>query len=135
MEFFIKEDGMSIEDQLRRNELVSIRIGKITDVIYEKKPSKVLPFKGKFPIVDSLDAQTFLDRTMEHHKFSDLPNDIKSLVRKAEKVKWLDISFNEYLKNKGIGIKQFKEKNPKTKQDILYDWLFSNKIDIGILEL
>lgn len=135
MEYFIKEKGFDDETQMKRNKITSIRIGKITDVLYEKKPSDLLPFKGKFPIVDPLDANAFLKRTMKHHFFEELPNDIKLATRRAEKVKWLHDRFYDYLKDEGIGVEQFKAKNPKTKQDILFDFLFSNKMDLPILEV
>lgn len=135
MEYFIKENGYDENTQVHRNGMTSIRVGKVTDVLYENKPSKLLPFKGKFPIVESLDITTFLNRTMLHHNFEDLDNDVKLLIRRGEQVKWLHNSFVQYLETKGIGENQFTAKNPKIKLDILYDWLFSNKMDIGILEV
>jgi hypothetical protein len=135
MEYFIVEKGYDEEVMKRRNLLTSIRIGKVTDVLYENKPSDILPLKGSFPFVSDLDQATFLNRTMEHHLFKDLPSDIQLIVRKAEKAKWLHDRFHDYLSDKGIGKKEFRKKNPKTQQDILYDWLFSNKMDIGLLEI
>jgi len=135
MEYFIKEKGIDEDVQLQRNTFTDIRVGKITDVLYENKPSDLLPLKGKFPIVDWMDQAVFLERCGETHLFSDLPYDLKLKVRRAEKAKWLHDRFYDFLQDKGIGVQQFKAKNPKTKQDLMYEWLFSNKMDIGILEI
>ena len=135
MDYFIREEGMGDDVQKSRDLIASIRIGKVTDVMYASKPSDLLPFKGKFPLVSFMDQSTFLKRAGSEHNFKDLPNDVKLITRKAEKIKWLHNSFRDYLTKEEISSKEFKSKNPKTKQEILYRWLFSNKMDIGILVL
>lgn len=112
-----------------------LELGKLQIHCIQKKPS-ILPFKGKsFPLVESYDVPVFLDETRRSNKFDELRDEIKSLTRTAEKIKFLDSSFKNYLKNKEISENQFDAKNPKIKQDILYDWLFTNKIDVGVLML
>jgi hypothetical protein len=136
MEWFIQEKaGGDAEEQLYRNQFTSIRIGKVTSVLYENKPSELLPFKGKFPLVDVNDQKNFLDRTMKAHYFKDCPDDIKLTTKKAEKILFFHNAFCDYLASIAMSHADFKGKNPKTKQDILYDFLFANKLDIGILEI
>jgi hypothetical protein len=134
-EFFIKEENIELSNQIQRNKICSIRIGKITSVLYEKRPSDLIPFKGDFPLVNVLDKMSFLDRTMKYHLFDECENDIKLAVYKAEKILFLHNSFKNFLFINSISEKDFKSKNPKIKQDILYKWLFKNKMDIGALEI
>lgn len=135
MEYLVLNKGEDAEEVLEQNKFVSNRIGKITDVLTEKKPSKVIPFKGKFPLVKEIDYSSFLNDTMKFHLFEDCTDEIKTITRKAEKIKFLDKSFKDYLNKEDISTSEFGKKNPKIKQDILYSWLFKNKMDIGILDI
>ena len=68
-------------------------------------------------------------------KYEDLPKFIKEKVEIAEKVKFYDVSFKNFLQLRKISENEFKNKNPKTKLDILYEWLFENKLDVGVLDM
>jgi hypothetical protein len=136
MEYFIKEkDGGLESDQLYRNKFTTNRIGKVSSVLYKKKPCDLLPFKGKFPLVDPNDQKVFLDKTMETHLYKDCSDAIKSVVVKAEKIVFIHDAFCDFLDLKAMSKADFKSKNPKTKQDLLYSFLFSNCMDIGVLEI
>lgn len=121
----------SLDDRIK---LSDVRIGKISRLLTEKKPS-LIPFNYTFPIIDPNAYQKFLEETMKEVYFEDLPRFIKQSIYIAEKVNYYNIMFLGYLKAKDITEKEFKSKNPKTKQDIFYDFLFSHKLDIGIIAL
>lgn len=124
-----------LENIVSEMDYTAIRVGKVSMLLTEAYPS-IIPFKGvKFPLVPVNEYAVFLDETLKQEKFEDLPKFMKQLVYTAEEIKEKDEMFRTYLSNRGISAKEFVQKNPKTKLDILYDWLFSEQLDVGILDL
>lgn len=115
-----------------KDKLSSIRVSKVLDYLTNEKPT-LIPFKMKFPIVKDIDYKSFSMVVMNYSMYEDLPKFIKDKIESAEKVKYFDLKFKSYLSDKGLDESSFISKNPKTKLDILYDWMFENKLDIGIL--
>jgi hypothetical protein len=136
MEYFVNEEGLSIESQKQRNKLADVRVGKVSRTLADKDVDKLLPFKnGEFPLVSDLDYSSFSKQISKELYFENLPKSIKLIVMKAEQIQVLSNSFKKYLMSKSISQKDFIEKDKKDKLDIVYDWLFLNKMDIGVLEL
>lgn len=136
MEYFVNEEGLSIESQKQRNKLADIRVGKISRTLADKDADSLLPFKnGEFPLVSDLDYSSFSKEITKELYFDNLPKSIRITVMKAEQVQVLTDSFRKYLISKDIGISEFKSKNNGDKLNIMYNWLFLNKLDIGSLEL
>lgn len=134
IEYFIPEEGLSQEDQTVRNEIADIRIAKVLDYLAFKDPA-LIPFPIKTPLVSFLDYKSFEKQTQKGYLFKDIPRHIQSTVRQAEKMKHFDLMFRKYLGDRDISPKEYKAKNPKVKEDIFYDWLFLNKLDVDILKL
>jgi hypothetical protein len=136
MEYFVNEEGLSIESQKQRNKLADLRVGKITRTLADEQAGSLLPFKNaEFPLVSDLDYSSFSKEIMKELYFDDLPKSIKITIMKAEQIQVLTDSFSKYLISKDISTSQFKSKNKEDKLDIMYNWLFLNKLDIGVLEL
>lgn len=124
-----------IENNISEMDYTTIRVGEVSMLLTQTHPS-IIPFKGaKFPLVPVNEYAVFLDETLKQEKFEDLPKFMKQLVYTAEEIKEKDEMFRTYLNNRGISAKEFVQKNPKTKLDILYDWLFSEQLDVGVLDL
>lgn len=122
------------KEELERDLISSVRISKILDYLTKENPT-LIPFKMKFPILNELDYNGFSKVVMGYPKYEDLPKFIKEKVEIAEKVKFYDVSFKNFLQLRKISENEFKNKNPKTKLDILYEWLFENKLDVGVLDM
>lgn len=123
----------SDETQKQRDAIASIRVSKVMDYLTGDNPA-LLPFRIEFPIVSDLDYKSFADLILRNNLFDDLPKFVKNKIKDAEKVKYFDTRFRIFLQFKQITPEQFVQKNPKTKLDLMYEWLFENKLDIGILE-
>jgi hypothetical protein len=123
-----------IDKEKRKEDLVSIRFANVSGLLTESNPS-LIPFKCKFPLVPELEYRVFLEQLQRYEYIDELPNYLKEILDKAEKIKDWDFSFKNFLIEKDISKREFKEKNPKTKLDILYEWLFSEQLDISVLEL
>lgn len=136
MEYFVVEEGLEKQAQINRNKLSDIRISKVTRTLAENGSNIVLPFKGcDFPLVSDLDYSSFSLQVTKQLYFDDLPKSIKYIVMKAEQIQVLSASFDKYLCSKGIEKSKFKSLNAEEKRDVMYDWLFLNKMDIGTLQL
>lgn len=131
--YFIPEKGYSQEIQEQRNEITCIRISKVMD--YLLGTPFILDFDLKKPLIKDIDYTSFENQTKRSNNFEELPRFIKDLVYKAEKMKHFDLSFIEYLTDREMSVYEYKNKNPKTKQDIFFDWLFLNNLDITILNI
>lgn len=136
MEYFVEEVGISKENQIQRNKLSDVRVGKVSRVLADSEADNLLPFKNaEFPLVSDLDYSSFSKEITKELYFDNLPKSIKKTVMQAEQVSTLTTSFRKYLTSKNITETDFKLKNNKEKLDIVYDWLFLNKLDIGVLQL
>lgn len=132
--FFIPEKGYSEQDQELRNEITSIRIGKVIDYLMGNI-EPIIDFSIKTPIISGLEYNSFEKQTFRSDKFEELPKHIREKVYQAEHIKHYDEMFRKWLLDQDIYHKEYKNKNPKTQQDLFYEWLFANNFDVGILEL
>lgn len=128
------EESMSSEVGAKKYEISCVRISNVSDYLLNKNPS-LIDFKLKTPLIPYIDFSTFEKYSQSSNKFNELPKFIKELVEKAEHVKYYDLKFRKYLSYRDISPKEYSNKNPKKRQDLFYEWLFSNHMDEGILEL
>ena len=114
MEYFVKEEGLDEGAQITRNKMSDVRVGKVTLVLLDKNPDRILPFKGaKFPLVSEYDYSSFLNQCSKERDFDNLPESIKSSVMKAEQIKVLTDEFKKYLLKKEISSDSFLDKNER----------------------
>lgn len=132
--YVIFDEDTPKSEQEEQIKILFNRVGLISKILYEKKPSSI-PFNYEFPLIDINEQSVFLKECQKHHLFEDLPKHYQEKVYKAEKVNFYNQKFLEYLISQDMSEKEFNKKNPKTKLDIFYDFLFSNQMDVGMLEL
>jgi hypothetical protein len=132
--FFIEEIDMPIDVQRQRNELTSIRLGKVSRVLSEKNPS-ILPFKGDLPLIGINSLDNYIDLYSETEKFQFLPRFLKNIVYKAEQIVYYDNLFIDFLSVQDISKNQFRLMTPKEKLDTLNYFLDSQQVNISILQI
>lgn len=132
--FFIEEKNIPLDIQKHRNELTSIRVGKVSYVLNKEKPS-ILPFKGKLPLVSDNSIDNYIDEISKYEKFEDLPRFLKNIVYKAEQIVYYNNRFVNFLEERNVSEEQFEEKNPKEKLQFLYLFLDEEQAEITILEI
>lgn len=133
-DYIIFDPSLSKDEQLKSLEVLFNRVSNITKILFEENPTSI-PFNYDFPIININEQSVFLKESMKHVLFEDLPKHYQEKVFIAEKVNFYNVKFLDYLETKKISQNEFNKKNPKTKLDIFYDFLFSNHMDIGILDL
>lgn len=133
-DYIILDPSLSKDEQLKSLEVLFNRVSNITKILFDENPTSI-PFNYDFPIINVNEQSVFLKESMKHVLFEDLPKHYQEKVFIAEKVNFYNVKFLDYLESKKISQNEFNKKNPKTKLDIFYDFLFSNHMDIGILDL
>lgn len=133
-DYIIFDPSLSKDEQLKSLEVLFNRVSNITKILFDENPTSI-PFNYDFPIININEQSVFLKESMKHVLFEDLPKHYQEKVFIAEKVNFYNVKFLDYLETKKISQNEFNKKNPKTKLDIFYDFLFSNHMDIGILDL
>jgi hypothetical protein len=124
----------SKDEQIKNLEVLFNRVSNITKILFDNKPT-LIPFNYKFPILNINEQNVFLKECQKHNLFDDLPKHYQEKVFLSEKVNFYNLKFLSFLEDKKMTEKEFDQKNPKTKMDIFYDFLFSNHMDIGMLDL
>lgn len=133
-DYIILDPSLSKDEQLKSLEVLFNRVSNITKILFDENPTSI-PFNYNFPIININEQNVFLKECMKHVLFEDLPKHYQEKVFVAEKVNFYNVKFLDYLETKKISQNEFNKKNPKTKLDVFYDFLFSNHMDIGILDL
>lgn len=133
-DYIIFDPSLSKDEQLKSLEVLFNRVSNITKILFDENPTSI-PFNYDFPIININEQNVFLKECMKHVLFEDLPKHYQEKVFVAEKVNFYNVKFLDYLETKKISQNEFNKKNPKTKLDVFYDFLFSNHMDIGILDL
>ena len=134
--YIIFDESLSVEEQIKSLEVLFNRISSNnnTKILFDENPT-LIPFKYKFPIMDINEQEVFLKECQKHNLFVELPKHYQEKIYLCEKVNFYNQKFLSFLSDKGITEGQFKTKDANSKLDTFYDFLFTNRMDIGILEL
>lgn len=133
-DYIIFDKFTSKDEQIKSLEILFNRVSNVTKILFDNIPT-LIPFKYDFPIINPNEQSVFLKECQKHNLFKDLPEHYQKKVYLSEKVNFYNSKFLLFLEDKKISEKDFINKNPKTKLDIFYDFLFSNHMDIGMLDL
>lgn len=114
--------------------ITSIRVFNVIDFILRDNDT-LLDFNVNFPLVKDIDYKSFERQTLRSNNFKELPRWLKNIVYKAEHIKYYEQSFQNYLKNRDIYPREYESKTNKAKNELLFDWLFSNNLTESILHI
>lgn len=114
--------------------LLSRAAGEASAYIRVDKPSSLVPFKGKFPLLDpSLNDEYW--KNIDSHEFvEDCPEWMQSIIFNGQKIARIDKSFKEYLENVGI-YEEFLKMKSADKSTWLVRFLNANSMDIEALQI
>lgn len=86
--------------------------------IDQKHPSQLLPFKGKFPILNPSQMDLFRDACAGKTYMDEIPNWAQQAIIKAQRIATIERSFQEYLIGRGILPKYMKMDGKKKAEEI-----------------
>ena len=101
-------------------------------IIKAKHPSQLLPFKGKFPLVNP-GQETMFDAGCDGKTYlEECPDWIQQILIKAQRIKDIEEGFFKYLKNNGLD-KKYYNMSGKEKAFEIKRFFDSTSLDINDL--
>lgn len=120
---------------MNKERLVSVVGGRANKVVGLSKPSELIPFKGKFPLLEPYQMESFHKAIEETMYIDDLPEDIQSVVMKGNRIVLLEQGFQKYLSEVGMKISDFLNLNNSDKSNYLVQWMNKDCIDFKQLKI
>lgn len=120
---------------MNRERLVSIVGGRADRVVGLKKPSELIPFKGKFPLLEPWQSEAFHKAIEETELFEDLPEDIQKIVEKGSRIVIMEEGFQRYLNENGLQKSDFLKLSNSDKSNYLVNWMNRDCIDYSQLTI
>lgn len=120
---------------MSKERLVSVVGGRANRVVSLAKPSELIPFKGKFPLLEPWQAESFHKAIEETMYIDDLPEDIQSIVMKGNRIVLLEQGFQKYLSEVGLKVSDFLKLSNSEKSNYLIQWMNKDCIDFDQLKI
>ena len=102
-------------------------------VIKEKRPSKLLPFKGAFPLIEPWQEDLFRDGCNGKTYLEECEPWIQQALIKAQRIVDIERSFREYLSNNGITTEAYFKMDGKQKAAEITRFLGANSLTVESL--
>lgn len=101
-------------------------------IIKAKKPSRYLPFRGSFPLVQPWQEDLFREGTNGKMYLEECEPWIQSALIKAQRIKDIENSFREYLSNNNLE-REYWKMDGKQKAAEITRFLGANSLDVNSL--
>ena len=103
--------------------IVSVVAGKADNYVRSRKPSELIPFRGKFPIVEYMDYGEWNKAIGTTKYLEDLPEKWQRVALLGARVFDFEESFKRYLLEYGLSEDDFLELKNTEKSNKLIDWM------------
>lgn len=107
---------------------------KVLGIVSAKKPSELIPFKGKFPLLSPALEQDYYDEVASTKTIDQVPEWVQNIIYKALKIQAIENGFKEFLKYNGIWDK-FLKMDSSEKATELVRFLNANSMTTEHLEI
>ena len=114
--------------------LLSIQGGRVTEYLFAKKPSELVPFKGEFPLVPEYKVREVYDLIHQHRYLDECPEWFQTVVLKAEQIYLIDTGFTKYLKSRNL-LEKFRKMSASDKSTELVKYFNDNSIGLERLKI
>ena len=115
--------------------ILSVQGGKALQYIFLEKPSVYVPFQGTFPLAQNYQKDIILKRIQENQHLDDIPEEwIRDIIVKGEKMYDIEVTFCDYLTQKG-NRKEFSKLKNAEKADLLNEFMSENCISVQFLKI
>nr|DAM23446.1 MAG TPA: hypothetical protein [Caudoviricetes sp.] len=126
---------METKLNITREVLSSVAGGVALRYIDLDKPSQIIPFKGEFPMLNSIDSKEFRRLIKETMTLMELPELYQQIAVECLRISAIEDGFKEYLQNRAISVDEFLKLNNSDKADYLFDYMNSNSISYESLKI
>lgn len=120
---------------MNRERLVSVMGGRASKVVSLKKPSRLIPFRGNFPLIQPYQEQEYLEAIQSTENLEDLSEEFQEVTEKGNRIVLLEEGFQRYLSDLNITPERFLKMSNSEKSDKLLSWLNHDCIDFSQLTI
>ena len=110
---------------MNRERKLSVIGGRASKYVTLKKPSQIIPFKGKFPLVEPYQEQAYYDAIQSTDNLEDLSKEFQEATEKGK----------QYLAGFNLTPSEFLKMSNSDKSDKLMNWLERDCIDFSQLTI
>lgn len=115
--------------------LVSVIGGKASLYVTKTKPSELIPFRGKFPLIENYQKEDFFNAIENTQYVEELSPEFQRIVELGYRIATFEDGFIEYLSQFNITPQKFVELSNVEKSDKLLEWLNKDCIDFSQLTI
>lgn len=120
---------------MERERLVSIVGARASRYVDLKTPSKIIPFKGNFPLLETYQVASYYEAIQNTMNLEDLSEEFQRVTEKGNRIALMEEGFKEYLESYNISVDAFMKMKNTDKSDKLLDWLNKDCIDLSQLTI
>lgn len=105
------------------------------DYVLRKKPSELIPFRGKFPLLKNYEYEHYISEMDVTPFVKDLSPQFQEATNKGFQIYTMEKSFEKYLSDIKISVEDFKKLGNKEKADNLISWMNKSCLDFSSLDI
>lgn len=120
---------------VNREQLVSVVGGRAARFVNTSKPSELIPFKGKFPLLETWEVRAYQKAIQGTELIENLPPRFQEIVMKGSRMALMEQGFRQYLSQRNISEVDFQKLDSPHKSDYLIDWMNTDCIDFSSLKI
>lgn len=120
---------------VEREKLVSVVGGRASRYVDRSKPSELIPFKGKFPLLRLYEVSEYRNAIQNTELLDNLSERFQEVTIKGSRIALLEEGFQFYLSQRNISPSDFAKLSNAEKSDYLIDWMDKDCIDFNSLKI
>lgn len=122
-----------MEESNKFDQLVSKVGARAMEFVFSDKPSDIVPFSGKLPVVPNYQKDKFIEEVESHMYISECSDWVQAAIYKGNEMYQIHYDFSKWLSKTGIGEDNFKAMNNSDKATELVRFLNANSLSLKSL--
>lgn len=118
-----------------RERLVSVLGGRACHYVDLKTPSKLIPFKGNFPLLEPYRMREYYEAIQNTNYISELSEEFQEVTMKGNKIALMEEGFIDYLRSLNISRQEFLQLSNSEKSTKLIEWMNKDCLDFSQLTI
>lgn len=111
-----------------RDRMCSVAGGMASLLVDQEIPSRLIPFRGKFPLLDMIEARRFRDAIRSTMWIEDLPPKFLYAAAEGSRIARLEREFRHYLSRNGLKSGDFEKLEDAEKSEWLRWWMEADSV-------
>ena len=122
-----------MEENNKFEQLVSKVGARAMEFVFANKPSDIVPFSGKLPVVPNYQKDKFIEEIESRMYISECSDWVQSAIYKGNEMYQIHYDFSKWLSKTGIGEDNFKAMDNSDKATELVRFLNANSLSLKSL--